>query len=267
MIACVKATLRAVPCTRGRQDRPFAERHDRWSIALVRRGTFTYRPADASQPHVLRAGWLLLCRKDCEYECAHPCDGGDDCAALDVPESLLEDVRHHVAKPGNAPFSTSALPTLPRAALLLERAIRALEARDTIDADALALDVVESTLVACGAARGPVRQPSRGERERVHAAIDLIDARSDEPWALSDLAAAVDSSPFQLVRSFRALVGITPHRYLVAARVRRAAMLLLDTRRPVTDIAFDVGFGDLSNFIRTFRRELGASPRRFRHAT
>jgi AraC family transcriptional regulator len=173
-------------------------------------------------------------------------------------------VRRHVATPGNAPFSTSALPTLPRAATLLERAMRALEAGDPIDADALAVDVVESTLVACGAVRAPARRPSRGERERVHAAIDLIDARSHEPWALSDLAVAVGSSPFQLVRSFGALVGMTPHRYLVATRVRHAAMLLLDTRRPVTDIAFDVGFGDLSNFIRTFRRELGCSPRRFR---
>jgi AraC-like DNA-binding protein len=34
----------------------------------------------------------------------------------------------------------------------------------------------------------------------------------------------------------------------------------------ITDIALDVGFADLSNFVRTFRRAAGVSPRRFRQA-
>jgi len=40
--------------------------------------------------------------------------------------------------------------------------------------------------------------------------------------------------------------------------------VLADGGRSVTDVAFDVGFGDLSNFVRTFRRAAGVSPRRFR---
>ena len=36
---------------------------------------------------------------------------------------------------------------------------------------------------------------------------------------------------------------------------------------PVTDVAYDVGFGDLSNFVRTFHRAAGVSPRRFREAS
>jgi AraC-like DNA-binding protein len=35
----------------------------------------------------------------------------------------------------------------------------------------------------------------------------------------------------------------------------------------ITDVAYDVGFGDLSNFVRTFRRAAGLSPRRFRQAS
>jgi len=35
---------------------------------------------------------------------------------------------------------------------------------------------------------------------------------------------------------------------------------------PITDVAYDVGFGDLSNFVRTFHRAAGVSPRRFRQA-
>jgi AraC-like DNA-binding protein len=42
--------------------------------------------------------------------------------------------------------------------------------------------------------------------------------------------------------------------------------LLPDESRSISDIAFDVGFGDLSNFVRTFHRAAGVSPRRFRQA-
>ncbi len=47
---------------------------------------------------------------------------------------------------------------------------------------------------------------------------------------------------------------------------RHAARLLSDADRPITDVAYDVGFGDLSNFVRTFRRAAGVSPRAFRRA-
>ncbi len=38
----------------------------------------------------------------------------------------------------------------------------------------------------------------------------------------------------------------------------------MDTDRPVTDIAYDVGFGDLSNFINAFKKEISCSPGQFR---
>ena len=59
---------------------------------------------------------------------------------------------------------------------------------------------------------------------------------------------------------------MTPHQYLVRSRLRHAARLLADEERPITDVAFEVGFGDLSNFVRTFHRAAGVSPRRFRQA-
>ena len=63
------------------------------------------------------------------------------------------------------------------------------------------------------------------------------------------------------------MLGVTPHQYLVRSRLRHAARLLADEDSPITDIAYDVGFGDLSNFVRTFHRAAGVSPRRFREAS
>jgi AraC-like DNA-binding protein len=53
----------------------------------------------------------------------------------------------------------------------------------------------------------------------------------------------------------------------VRSRLRHAARLLVDDERPVTDVAYDVGFGDFSNFVRTFHRAAGVSPRRFREVS
>jgi AraC-like DNA-binding protein len=65
---------------------------------------------------------------------------------------------------------------------------------------------------------------------------------------------------------FERVLGVTPHQYLVRARLRQAARLLADDSLSITQIAYDVGFGDLSNFVRTFRRAAGVSPRGFRQA-
>jgi AraC-like DNA-binding protein len=59
---------------------------------------------------------------------------------------------------------------------------------------------------------------------------------------------------------------VTPHQYLLRCRLRRAAGLLADDGRPVTEVAYEAGFADLSNFVRSFRRAAGVSPRTFRKA-
>ena len=78
---------------------------------------------------------------------------------------------------------------------------------------------------------------------------------------LEQAAAQADISPFHFLRLFSNVLGVTPHQYLVRSRLRHAARLLADDDRSVTDVAYDVGFGDLSNFVRTFHRAAGVSPR------
>jgi len=62
------------------------------------------------------------------------------------------------------------------------------------------------------------------------------------------------------------VLGVSPHQYLVRARLRNAARLLVETDAAVTSIAYESGFADLSNFMRSFRRVAGATPREFRKA-
>jgi AraC family transcriptional regulator len=110
------------------------------------------------------------------------------------------------------------------------------------------------------------RLPSARDRRRaVHAAL-WLDARSSESVDLDDAAREAGLSPFHFLRVFSSVLGVTPHQFLVRSRLRHAARLLARDGRPITDVALDVGFGDLSNFVRSFRRAAGVSPRTFRRA-
>ena len=93
-----------------------------------------------------------------------------------------------------------------------------------------------------------------------------VEANAHEPIDLARTAAEFGLSPFHFLRLFSNVLGVTPHQYLIRSRLRRAARLLADDSRPITEVALDVGFADLSNFVRTFRRAAAVSPRSFRKA-
>ena len=107
---------------------------------------------------------------------------------------------------------------------------------------------------------------ARDRRRAVEAAL-WIDENSHREIELEDAARQAGVSPFHFLRLFSGVLGVTPHQYLVRTRLRRAARYLTDDNKTVTDIAYDVGFNDLSNFVRTFHRAAGVSPLKFRKAS
>lgn len=255
--------LTSVVCTLGRRDRPFPEVHEQeaWTIALVRHGTFRYRGSATDDRPVLRPGWLLLGAPGGAFECWHEHDGGDACASLVVPTDVVEDALATVPRAARDALATrAALPPQPRVAALLERACRGADA----DVDELGCLVAERTIAhaAQAAARSVPCRPR--DRERAREATARIEESCATALSLGELAREAGLSPFHFLRLFRDVTGITPHQYLIGARLRRALRLLLDTELPVTRIAYDAGFADLSNFNHTFRRAIGCSPRAYR---
>jgi AraC-like DNA-binding protein len=117
-----------------------------------------------------------------------------------------------------------------------------------------------------GDSRQRAKSTAQDRRRAVQAAL-WIEAHCEQPIDLDGAASQAGLSPFHFLRLFRSVLGVTPHQYLLRCRLRRAARLLADDERPITDIAFDVGFGDLSNFVRSFHRAAGVSPRAFRKAS
>lgn len=95
-------------------------------------------------------------------------------------------------------------------------------------------------------------------------ARDAIDRDFAEPLDIATLAEVAHVSPAHFIRVFRATFGETPHRYLQRRRVERAMFLLRETDRSVTEICFEVGFGSLGTFSRTFTEIIGDPPTVYR---
>jgi AraC-like DNA-binding protein len=99
---------------------------------------------------------------------------------------------------------------------------------------------------------------------RMLRARDAMDRAYAEPLDVPAVAAVARFSEAHFIRSFRAVFGETPHRYLQRRRVERSMFLLRETDRSVTDICLDVGFTSLGTFSRTFREIVGDSPSGYR---
>jgi AraC family transcriptional regulator len=247
-------------CTAGPGDRPFAECHDRFSISYVRRGTFGYRVHGAL--YELVAGSVLIGHPGDEYVCTHEHDAcGDECLSFQLDTDLAQ-ATGAPAKPGHS----RALPPLPELMVLGELAQAAAEGSNDLGLDEVGLLLLERYLkVASGEKRRAPSTTARDRRRAVKTAL-WIDANAHLPITLASSARQAGLSPYHLLRLFADVLGVTPHQYLVRARLRHAARLLAEDARSITDVALEVGFADLSNFVRTFRRAAGVSPRSFRLA-
>lgn len=246
-----------VVCSSGPHDRPFEERHERVSVAVVLAGTFTY--GNAYGRSLLTPGALLLGDVGGCFTCGHEHGSGDRCLSFHFEPAYFE----HVAADLGARDSRLKRNSLPTTRILSPLVARAAIAADTGSGfSELALDLAAAVLRAAGECR-PARISSLDER-RVAAVARHLEEHFDRPCSLDELARLAALSPFHFLRVFRAVTGLTPHQYLLRARLRAAAALLVTTQTPVTEIALAVGFEDLSNFTRSFGAEYRLTPKRYR---
>lgn len=98
----------------------------------------------------------------------------------------------------------------------------------------------------------------------VSRALAFVREHFTEATTLSDVARAASLSKFHLCRLFRRETGFAFRDYLQGLRVQRARELLADPRLTVTEVAYAVGFNDLSHFDKVFRRIAGVPPSEYR---
>jgi AraC-like DNA-binding protein len=91
-----------------------------------------------------------------------------------------------------------------------------------------------------------------------------IDENLAEDIKVAEVARRAGVSPSQLQRIFRDAMDMTCSTYITTARMTRAKALIAGTDRPITDIAFDVGYNDSNYFSTAFRKHEGISPSQYR---
>src|SRR5437588_733312 len=244
-------------CTCGPHDHEAEELTSASSIALVLSGSFVVR--DRHGTSLLSEGSYLLVDAGHCFACSHRHGEGDRCLSFRFEPELFERIAHDAGR--RADFAHNRLPPLRPLAPLTARARLAMTHPDLMEEVAIELAATALGLSADGSR--PASSPHQGRMSDV---LRYIAAHSTAPHTVAGLARMAKLSPYHFLRTFKATTGVTPHQWLLRARLRAAAEKLAVTKAPVTDIALDVGFDDLSNFTRTFRAEFGASPRQYRLA-
>jgi AraC family transcriptional regulator len=239
--------------------KPFAELHQDFSISYVRRGSFGYRARGRS--FELVAGSMLVGHQGDEYVCTHEHVQADECLSFHLTADLADSIGHGVGA-----WPSCGVPPRSELMVLGELAQAAAEGTGDIGLDEIALLLAAKSVAAVyGSGRTASTARLLDRRRAVETAL-WIDAHSHEALDLSGMAREAALSPYHFLRVFSMVLGVTPHQYLVRSRLRHAARRLADGTASITSIALDVGFGDLSNFVRTFHRVAGVSPRDFRRA-
>jgi AraC family transcriptional regulator len=260
LLDCDMLSVLDYRCRAQPHDRSYVEVHRRFSLSYVRRGSFGC--ATRGQTLELVAGSLLIGHPGDEYRCTHEHHaGGDECLSFQFAPELVDSLGCRTQL-----WRSGSVPPLPQLTVMGELAQTIAAGGSEVGLDELALALAARFVaLASGTWPGPVKVSETDRRRAVRAAL-WIDAHLAETVDLSQLARAAGLSAFHFLRVFARVLGVTPHQYLIRSRLRRAARLLAEDARPIIDVALDVGFGDVSNFVRTFQRAARVAPLNFRRA-
>jgi AraC-like DNA-binding protein len=254
-------------CAAGPATRPFEERHATASISAVVGGTFTYRGANGRT--LLHPGVFLLGNAGACYECGHEHGVGDRCIAVHYASDLFDEIAAGAAGRRRFRFPAAMLPALPEltAAHARTAALAAPGTPDTLAAEEFAFRLAETAIGVVSGAAAATAPYRPADARRIGRVLRHIEDHAEERLDLAGLAAIACMSRFHFLRTFRRVVGLTPYRYVLALRLRRAALGLVAGRDAVSAVAYETGFADLSGFNRRFRAATGAAPLAFRRAT
>ena len=95
-------------------------------------------------------------------------------------------------------------------------------------------------------------------------AVEIIQQHIDDPqFTLQKLGDSIGMSRMTLHLKLKALTHQSPHNFIRLLRLKRAAFLLQQKNASVSEVAYEVGYKNLSHFAKTFNKQFGETPSRF----
>ncbi len=249
-----------VTCRAGPHHRSSQEQFDRTTVAFVVAGSFTYRCGVGGAmmlPHAMLLGTAGAC-----FECGHDHGTGDRCVAFQFDPDFVDELLGDLAAGGRPAFNSPRIPPVAAMLPLLSK-IRSFQRTPvTGGGEQIALDVLTQ---AYGMDQALTVAPATaGDERRVSEAVRRIEADYAARLTLAALAAEAGIGRRRFATVFQRVTGVAPYQYILHIRLNAAARQLEDGAPSVLAVALDVGFGDLSEFTRAFRRRFGEPPASYR---
>ncbi|MBR0110186.1 MAG: helix-turn-helix domain-containing protein [Bacteroidales bacterium] len=110
----------------------------------------------------------------------------------------------------------------------------------------------------------PERPETTAEDPRIASVKDYVASRYNEDITLETLSDIAGMTPTAFSRYFKLHTGRTVSNYIIETRLGAASRALVDTSQTISEICYNCGFNNLSNFNRTFKSKRGVTPRDFR---
>jgi AraC family transcriptional regulator len=116
------------------------------------------------------------------------------------------------------------------------------------------------------APKAPTTHKSGLASKTLRRVFDHINDHLQDELSLLELSRIAKLSPHRFATAFKASVGIPPHRYVIERRIDLACELLRQSDKPISEIAYAVGFSSQSHLTATLRQTTGVTPRKFRES-
>ena len=113
---------------------------------------------------------------------------------------------------------------------------------------------------------GPVAMTNANLPERLRRVVEYIEQNLTAPLSLGELADRACTSKFHFCRLFKRYTGLTPKQFYICRRIEKARELLDKNDHTISQVAYRLGFNDVSEFIRQFKKFTGYTPRGYRNS-
>jgi len=232
--------------------------HDYYVICLIERGhqSFTHK----GTKHLTSAGGVILINPGAVHTGEAADRQGFEMRSLYPTTSLMETAFFELTgRHQGLPFFKDVRVDQRRAAnsiLSLHKAIS--QGASSLECESRVLWTL-AQLIKRYADVNATEYPLGTERKAIQQARHYIDEHFAEGMTLNQLAQQVALSPYYLLRVFHAEVGMPPYAYLESVRIRHAQRLI-ESGKPLAEVALEVGFSSQSQLTRHFKKIIGATP-------